>query len=275
MLGARARRTVLVMRQNAFAFALFGFVSIVACAGPQDLASQAATLTDYCNARAKTECSQSLVKSCEVKDVDTCVTTRSTECAKDVPQGTTYVPAAGPACLQAVATAYTSATITAGALDAIDTACAAIFSGPGAARSPCTVDYDCASKEGLRCLIAMGDTQGKCLAPNLIDPGGTCPGEADVCSGPYYCDFKSKVCVAEGGEGSTCAPDIQPCIKGFKCPGSIFGGTCAPLKAAGDACIAATDCASSLCDKAIGQAQGVCADQIQLTALDSMCAEYQ
>ena len=38
---------------------------------------------------------------------------------------------------------------------------------------------------------------------------------------------------------------------------------------------AASDCASNLCDKAVGQSQGVCADTIQLTALDSMCAAYQ
>jgi hypothetical protein len=177
--------------------------------------------------------------------------------------------------LQAVAAAYSTSTITADALDSVASACEPVFSGPGAARSPCTVDYDCSTKDGLRCMIAYGETQGKCLAPNVVDPGAPCPGEADVCSGPYFCDPKSLVCVAEGGEGAQCSPEYQPCQQGYKCPGSIFAGTCTPLPQAGDVCTTGSDCASGLCDKATGQAQGVCADQIQLTPLDSMCAAYE
>jgi len=115
----------------------------------------------------------------------------------------------------------------------------------------------------------------KCLVPNMIPAGGPCPGEADVCSGPYFCDPQSLVCTAEAGGGTACSIGYQPCVAGFVCPGSIFGSTCQALAASGDACLAASDCASNLCDKATGQGQGVCADQIQLTALDSMCAVYQ
>ena len=257
------------------AFTVTSILVSLACAGPEDLASECATLAGYCHARAKTECNAQVVTSCGVKSSDDCITAREAACNKDVPQGTVYVPAAGPVCLQAVATAYTSSTITADALASVDTACEPVFSGPGAARSPCTVDYDCSMMDGLRCLIAFGETQGKCMAPNPIDPGGACPGEADVCTGPYYCDPKALVCVALGGEGAQCSPQYQPCQKGFKCPGSIFVGTCTPLPQAGDVCTTGTDCASNLCDKATGQAQGVCADQIQLTPLDSMCAAYE
>jgi hypothetical protein len=265
------------MRRTALALSFaFASAAVFACAAPEDLTSQAATLTDYCQQRAKIECSGQVVTSCKVKDVSTCVTDRSTKCLSDVPQGTTYVPAAAPACLQAVAAAYQTTTLTATALDTIATACEPIFSGPGAARAPCDVDYDCSLKDGLRCLIPFGETAGKCMQPNVIEAGGACPGEADVCSGPYFCDPKSKVCVAEGGDGSSCSPYYQPCMKGYQCPGSgLFGATCQPLRASGDACTAGADCGSGLCDKAIGQSEGVCADQIQLTALDSLCAAYQ
>lgn len=262
------------MRRTAFVLTLAA--TVFACAAPEDLTTQVATLDDYCNARAKEECSQALVTSCKAKDVSTCVQDRSAKCLTDVPQGTKYVPAAASACLKAVADAYATTTLTATALDTIATACEPVFSGPGAARAPCTVDYDCSLADGLRCLIPFGETAGKCMQPNVIDPGGACPGEADVCSGPYFCDPKSKVCVAEGGEGSSCSPYYQPCMKGYTCPGSgLFGATCQPLRASGDSCTAGGDCASGLCDKAIGQAEGTCADQIQLTALDSMCAAYQ
>lgn len=260
------------MRFLAVPAALF---ALIACAGPEDLSAECATLNDYCASRAKTECTTQVVSQCQAKDMSTCVTDRTAACLKAVPQGTVYVPTAGPACLKAVASAYMTATITADALDTITTQCEPIFSGPGVARSPCTVDYDCSTADGLRCLIAFGETSGKCMAPNMIDEGAPCPGEADICSGTYFCDPKSKVCVALGGEGSQCSPEYQPCMKGFKCPGSIFVTTCQALLAAGNACTTADECASGLCDKATGQSQGVCADQIQLTALDSLCAIYQ
>jgi hypothetical protein len=255
----------------------FAAVALVAfgCAGPESIESQTATLTEFCQARAQTECNTQVVTSCQVKDTPTCVTQRAATCLQSTPQGTVYVPAAAPPCLQAVATAYATATLTADALATVASVCEPVFSGPGAARAQCTVDYDCALADGLRCLVPLGQTEGKCLVPNLIPAAGPCPGEADVCSGAYFCDPQTLVCVAEGGAGSTCTPDVQPCMQGFTCPFSIFLTTCAPLAAAGDACLAATDCASNLCDKATGQSQGVCADQVQLTALDSMCAVYQ
>jgi hypothetical protein len=64
-------------------------------------------------------------------------------------------------------------------------------------------------------------------------------------------------------------------MQGFTCPDSPFDAYCSPLAVAGTPCLAPTDCASNLCDKATGQSQGVCADQVQLTSLDSMCAAYQ
>src|SRR5512135_371510 len=103
------------MRRTAFVITFAA--TVFACAAPEDLTTQVATLDQYCNARAKEECSQALVTSCKVKDVSTCVAQRSTKCMNDVPQGTTYVPSAAPACLQAVASAYATTTLTAAGLD--------------------------------------------------------------------------------------------------------------------------------------------------------------
>lgn len=265
------------MRFTAVAFSFVAAsATALACANSEDLAAECATLTDFCHTRARIECSQPIVSACHAKDQDTCVAQGEAACMKSVPQGTDYVPAAGPTCLQAVEATYATTTITADSLESMATACEPIFSGPGAARQPCTVDYDCSTKDGLRCLTPTGETEAKCLVPNPIDPGGPCPGEADVCSGPYFCSAQSKVCTAEGGEGSVCSIGYQPCMKGYVCPGGgPFQIMCQPLKPSGDPCTLASDCASNLCDKATGQAQGVCADQIQLTALDSLCAPYQ
>jgi len=272
VLGSRTAGRIAGMRILLVPFAAAAVIAF-GCAGPESLASQCATLTSFCEARAQTECNAQVVASCQVKDTATCVTQRAAACQAAAPQGTVYVPTAGPACLQAVAAAYATATLTADALASVATTCEPVFSGPGAARAQCTVDYDCALADGLRCLIPLGETQGKCLVPNIIPAGGPCPGEADVCSGPYFCDPMSQVCLAEVAQGQACSID-QPCMAGFSCCDSLFC-TCTALGAAGDACLATTDCTSALCDKAIGQSQGVCADQIQLTALDSMCAVYQ
>jgi hypothetical protein len=255
--------------------ALAPAILVLACAAPQDIASQTATLQGYCNTRATTECTAQVVASCQVKDVATCVTQRSATCIANVPQGTVYVPAAAPACIQAVATAYATTTITAASIATMATVCEPVFSGPGAARAPCTVDYDCSTADGLRCLVPYGEMQGKCLAPNVVQPAAPCPGEADVCPDAYYCDPTSLVCVAQVPAGTQCDPRYPSCLPGSVCPNAIFATSCEPLAAAGSACMADTDCASNLCDKATGQAQGVCADQVQLTALDSMCSVYQ
>ena len=122
-------------------------VLVLACAAPEDFTSEASTLSAYCQARAKTECTAQVVASCKAKDVATCVTSRAAECLKDVPQGTEYVAKAAPACLQTVANAYLTTTISAKALGDIATTCEPVFSGPGAARTPCNVDYDCAMKD--------------------------------------------------------------------------------------------------------------------------------
>jgi len=259
---------------TAFAVMVTSLLAVVACAAPEDPAAQYADLTAFCAARAQAECNAQVVKQCGAKDQQTCVSKRGAACEKNVPQGTVYVPAAAPACIKAVGAAYANGTITAAALDAMNEACAVVFSGPGPARAPCTVDLDCSTKDGLRCLTPVGETGGKCLAPSPVEPGGPCPGEADVCSDGYFCEPKSRVCKAEGAVGDDCSPEYQPCQKGLICPGSIFATTCQALKPAGVACAAASECSSNLCDMAIGQATGVCADQVQLTALDSLCAGY-
>jgi hypothetical protein len=185
------------------AFPVVATLALLACAGPQDLASQCDTLTDFCNARAKTECNTQVLAACQVTDQGACVTARAASCVKDMPQGTVYVPAAGPACLTAVTTAYATATLTAASLATVASTCEPIFSGPGPARSPCTVDYDCSLADGLRCLVPYGQTQGKCLQPNVVAPAAPCPGEADVCPDSYYCDPQSLVCVAQVPAGTT------------------------------------------------------------------------
>jgi hypothetical protein len=233
----------------------------------------------YAQARAAAECNATVVQKCGVSDASTCITNRVPGLVAAAPQGTTYNPAAAPACIAAVTDAYSNGTVTADAMAEIDDLCGPkLFSGPGEARAQCLGPYDCDSSQGLTCLFAMTASgpasTGQCLKPNVVAAAGACPGEADLCSDGYYCDFNTKVCTAEGGAGETCWA-LQPCAKGLTCSNAIFNSSCVPKFGDGHGCQQDSDCANGLCDKANAAPQGNCAGQITLSSLDSLCAVYE
>jgi hypothetical protein len=233
-----------------------------------------ADVASYCAGMAQAECSPAVVSQCGAKGAASCEASAIASCRQAVPQGTTYQPSQGDACVAAVTAAYQDGKLTAAEKTTIDGACGpALFSGPGAVRAPCTGPYDCSSADGLTCIAAPGDAsgQGKCLKPNPVAAGAACAGEADQCTGGYYCDPKARQCVVAAQQGQSCNPGYTPCAGGLKCPGGIFA-TCIPMPADGESCQADADCASGLCDKPANQPGGNCAEQIQLTSLDSACA---
>jgi hypothetical protein len=281
------------------ASSVIGFTFVIAaCAngstaddpnGAKPAQENAATITDdlstldrFCLAVGHAACSDAVVKGCGAPSADACVKARTAACNRDVPQGTTYIAANALACVTAIKVANDDGTLTADEVGAIDKACGPpIFSGPGEARAPCTTPYDCRSDIGLDCIITLDaqvsspTPQGKCMKPNNVPMGKSCTGEADVCAPDAFCDQPSHTCKARGVAGQSCHPTLSPCAPGTKCPGaSPFGQTCMKLKAAGDPCKDGSECESTLCDRAKGQSDGNCADQIQLTAIDAACADF-
>src|SRR5260221_8397583 len=108
-----------------------------------------ATLADFCTARAKAECGDVVVKACGSKTTTACLAARNSACNDSAPQGTTYQAQNAPACITAVKSAYADAMLTDVEIADLGTTCGTkIFSGPGAARAPCTSDYDCSSAAG-------------------------------------------------------------------------------------------------------------------------------
>ncbi len=173
-------------------------------------------------------------------------------------------------------TAYADGQIAADERTVIDESCGpSLFSGPGEARSPCTVAYDCSSAAGLTCLFPHGATSGKCLKPNVVGAGEACPNEADTCGEGFYCDPKALTCRTFAATGETCDAIYRPCAPGFRCIGGPFGGGCSPLAADGAGCARDADCASVMCDKAVGQAEGNCARSITLSSFDDACAAFK
>jgi hypothetical protein len=235
------------------------------------------SVQSYCQARAQAECSETVVSKCGVSDVKSCIAARAPSCVRTAPQGTDIVGANASACLRLVTDAYADGVLTSDELAKIDKACGpALFSGPGAARSPCTGPYDCRSIDGLTCLIPAFQTQGKCMKLQAVAANAPCPGEADQCPDDYYCEPRAKLCQAEADVGEQCDAIYHPCRGGMACPTNPFaGGRCQAKWDTGHACRADADCATKICSRVPGSADGNCNDAITLSPLDGACAVFK
>jgi hypothetical protein len=268
------------MRFTIVPIALLAPLAVACAVGSHPGSSSSSALypdvATFSAARAQLECTTVGVTKCGAKDASACEATRTSLCEASQPQGTTYVPEHAQACIDLVTQITSAGTLTSAQEQSLATTCGSqIFSGPGAVRAPCKVDYDCSSKDGLVCIIPMNETSGMCLKPNPIAPAGACPGEADVCSDGYYCDPKSRTCITYAQQGEDCRDGLRPCAPGLRCPNSPFASGCAPLGSNGAACQNDTDCQALLCDKAIGQQMGTCTDAISFSSLDSVCANFK
>jgi hypothetical protein len=245
---------------------------------PPDPAVKYATVDDFCKARAHAECNELVARKCGTTGVAACVATRIAVCVGETPQGSTLVSKHVDACIAAVKSAYEDAKISVTEHTSLSVLCGpGVFSGPGAVRAPCTTDYDCATVDGLGCVIGSGQTSGKCLKRNTVEAAAPCPGEADVCPGDYYCEDKSKTCAPRALEGQDCQSVLRPCNAGLWCPDNPFAGGCKSLAKNGESCKLDADCVpdAALCDKIAGSPQGNCTDVVTLTSLDTLCAAFK
>ncbi len=255
--------------------------SIAACAAhgsppPPAPGSDLSTVAGYCEARAVAECNATVVQSCGASDKAKCSDARKSACLSQVPQGTTYLASRAPACIAAVTDAYADGAIDVAEQSAIGEACGpSLFSGPGAARAPCTVAYDCSSADGLTCVVPRGTTSGKCLKPNAVDAGAACPGEADECPSGFYCDAKSLTCKTTAVVGEACDATLRPCAPGLTCNGGPFGSGCQMRGGKGAPCNRDADCGAAICDNAAGQTEGACTERITLSSFDSACSTFR
>ena len=245
-----------------------------------DVGAKYATLQDFCKARGKAECTADVASKCGAPSVEACIKARTTACLDAAPQGATYVVDSAEPCLAAVTSAYATTKLTTASLASIATLCGPkLFSGPGVARTPCSVDYDCATVSGLRCMTttsATGESVGKCLKPNPVAASAPCGGEADVCPTDFFCELKSKTCAPAAIVTEGCQPGVIPCASGLYCPGGgPFGGGCKEKAHAGESCKVSSDCGDGLCDKLSGSASGNCTGTIELNKLDEMCVGFK
>lgn len=267
------------MRNSAWVVTLFSLLGGCA-AGSEDApvkpAVRYASLDDFCRGRAEAECNDTVVQKCRVKDRVACMTSRAALCRSTIPQGVTYVAAAGESCIRAVRDAYADAQLHGSELVAIARACSSkVFGGPGVAREPCTVDYDCDGTKRLECITTWGQDQGKCLAPNPVGPGASCAGEADRCPEDFYCETRDKICKPRPLAAEPCQPGYMPCVEQAMCSGGgPFGGVCRAKGSIGEPCRYDSDCTDAACEKPSGSPNGACATVLTMSPLSAACTGF-
>ncbi len=234
------------------------------------------TVEAYCTARAEAECSPTAIARCKVKDTATCVAARKTTCRAAVPQGVKLVARRAEACVKALGEAYADAKLGPDELKSVSLACdSGVFAGPYGARAACTTSVDCDASQGLECLKNYGETTGKCLVVNRVEPAASCAGEADRCPASWYCETTTKVCVASKTSGEKCQPGYVYCAAGLEClGGGPFGGACRELGGTGEACDNDARCASGICEKPSKATVGNCAETLELSPLSNSCVGF-
>jgi hypothetical protein len=228
----------------------------------------------FCQAWGQAECSNAVVSACGAKSASSCVSARAASCIAGQPQGTTYVAANAPACIDLARMAYSTSTLSSSQLAQMSVVCGTqVFSGPGAVRSPCTTAADCSSLDNLTCVIPYGQMDGKCLTPTMVPPNESCADESAVCGDGWFCDPMMKLCTVDGASGESCQDGWRPCADGLTCPNGLFA-TCTQKFDDGHPCTLDGDCTGGLCDKASTMGEGTCASEITLTPLDQACAQF-
>lgn len=256
---------------------------LVACAlGSAEPTEASYTPLRYCNARAESECASEVLGRCAIKSRAECVHARAADCVGRSPQGASVRAALVGECLATITKAYGDAKLTADELRDVRHDCDdTLWSGPGEVKAACTVDSDCDTNEGLRCLVPLGypgEVKGTCLRPHVVRAGGACDGPADACEKGTYCDGSSATCLVRRSEGEQCHEWLAPCVEGMSCPGStspFASAKCTPRLPAGAPCAKDADCADDICLRIAKTAAGTCVSEVTLSPVDSICATFK
>lgn len=261
----------------------FASSTLVACAiGSSELPVDSAyTPLSFCEARAAAECAPEVVKHCGVGKREDCLRARTEDCVGRAPQAARVRGTIAKSCVTRTSAAYVDAKLTTDELRAVAEECDSAWSGTGEVKAACTVDSDCDTDAGLRCITPLGrpdEVKGTCLRPHRVLAGDSCSGPADVCDPDSYCDSQSSTCVVRRIEGQGCHEWLAPCVAGLTCPGSTMpfsSAKCTPRRAAGTACSKDSECADDICLRVAKTTDGTCVAEVTLTPIDSICATFK
>lgn len=263
-------------------FALLGLpavsLAIVGCG--DDETDKFATRDGFCNEWAVQACNISIVEEC-ADDKEDCQAGQRAYC-KEMVGTTKYNKAGGKKCAEAIGKALVDAELTPSELQMykeLKGDCSEVVSGAGEKGDSCSKDSDCATKDGLRCILPAGKVSGKCQEPRKVNAGDSCDGPADVCPSTHYCDASAEACLTLRKLNESCSL-AKPCNAETMCMNEdedrlIEGdeeGVCVARGGNQDACMSNDQCLSNICS----EFNDVCVNKIDIDSDSTFnsCADF-
>jgi len=232
------------------------------------------TETSFCKALAEAVCNSNVVGACygssdaSLPDDTTSCREQYARAANCNPGSFDYHSTGAEACIGAMKKAYADAKLTVEDRDAMADACLPVFSRGGPVGSPCDIDSDCDGAATLRCVVKPGQA-GSCQEPELIGPGLSCVGPAQLCEEGFYCGSDA-ACIERPAAGQAC-DDAKPCVEQARCIDLM----CVAKTPNGGACQQDGQCLEGFCIKASGATDGTCAAQLTLSpTTDGSCSAF-
>lgn len=262
--------------KSALVVGLGALVGVVACGSDKDDGDKYPTLASFCSARAKAECTSSVIKNCSLDSVDSCQAKRASVCINSKPSGAEYRPSAAEKCLSPVGKAFVDDKITPEEKQSIEVACASLWGGSQGAGTACQHDYECDLDSKLLCVKKPGNSEGFCNVPREVGPAADCSQPDMVCKVGYYCTPADKTCGELRRKGSECSP-TTPCQDGLRClveEGSATG-TCVDKLGPNSECTVEKEyeCASGICSLLLSEYK--CLNNLHLSPNEPTCSDFR
>ncbi len=235
------------------------------------------TEADFCQALAKAECNGAVVTACYGSDDTTlpedqlsCVAARKERCN---PDHLPYHPEHAEACVTARSSAIADASWSHQELATIEAACLPVFSKQESEGAVCAASTDCASADGLSCVVKLGDIEGVCAKPVVVSGGESCADPAEVCDVGFYCDPKVSHCLAKPKENEACSA-AAPCAPDFYCT-DTDAGVCSAKTKNGQDCTLDEVCSGGFCVGVTADVSGKCSSTLPLQITSAACDAYR
>jgi hypothetical protein len=242
--------------------------------GPDPLATE----TGFCNAWATNACNPTVVDDCQAPSVDACIAAQEAFCKSKLPGG--YQSDNAQACLDRVKVAYDDAELSIEDIRVVlqfGDPCDKLIRGSTPEGGACTVDTECDTLDGQKCVMKPGQTIGACHEPVVVGGGLRCDAPEETCEEGFYCNGTN--CVEPAGPDDPCNADAEcgadlRCILDAADDAGVPTGTCQPRAVLSAECTADNECQSGYCSIAPGET-GLCADMVSFGLREPVCEDLK
>lgn len=244
---------------------------------------------DFCRAAAEAACNTQVVQACYgsddaslATDRDACIAARSRANTCN-PLSLPYHPEEAERCVASYRAVWADAALDRGEVASLRESCLSVFSRGGKDGTSCTIDEDCDTGEGLRCVTKPGAPTGKCGTPAEVGGGVDCSAANAECADGFFCDAESSACLQKLGVGKSCSPS-RPCQDDLRCTPDPKAepsdepppATCEPKFDNAAPCETGDDCKGGFCFGPAGAEDGkACSARLALAFTAETCSSFR